>query len=612
MDKDEILMTQLDTISAIHTEEVNGENVLNFECHEEVRKYDRVMYKDALNNWHEFMVQEVIDNRDTNSVYAEHSSYELRGDVIEDRFPTAGPRGHLEVLLANTRWTIGDIGSFGDLRVDYYRLDVQTAINKMVEAFGAYISYTIVVVGNAVTARKINISNTSGYELGKRFVYSKDLLNVERTVMMDDVITALYGFGKGEEIGDGHGRRISFKDLDYPDSPAGQMYITDDDARIKYGRNSPTGKKHVFHTVTFDDVEDPEEIYRLTKERLQNLNEIKINYVADVILLDEQFENVLVGDTVSIIDEDFRGRKLNLKGVIFRIERDLISPTNSKVSLGNYVEDSADTENELLEYIKNFRDKVGVWDRSNSFGPDGSLNASYIKDLLDSWNNMLNGAGGFVYAEPGEGIITYDRAIDDNPTSAVQITGGGWRIANSKKSDGEWDWRTVGTGDGIYGDQIIANTITVNKLSSDVGSNLDISSNNAINQIVAQIDETTGLLQEEISSQVQQTVDSFNVIFSKLEADQDLTNGEIELIQSYFKINENGVIIGKSNSTIQFFAENNRVGFREGDNDIAYWEEGTMNVERLIAITTIMVGYHLIEKYDSPVAGKTTIVRISD
>ena len=50
----------------------------------------------------------------------------------------------------------------------------------------------------------------------------------------------------------------------------------------------------------------------------------------------------------------------------------------------------------------------------------------------------------------------------------------------------------------------------------------------------------------------------------------------------------------------------------EGDNDIAYWEEGTMNVERLIAITTIMVGYHLIEKYDSPVAGNTTIVRIGD
>ena len=54
------------------------------------------------------------------------------------------------------------------------------------------------------------------------------------------------------------------------------------------------------------------------------------------------------------------------------------------------------------------------------------------------------------------------------------------------------------------------------------------------------------------------------------------------------------------------------MGDEEGDNDIAYWGEGTMNVERLIAITTIMVGYHLIEKYDSPVAGKTTIVRIGD
>ena len=121
------------------------------------------------------------------------------------------------------------------------------------------------------------------------------------------------------------------------------------------------------------------------------------------------------------------------------------------------------------------------------------------------------------------------------------------------------------------------------------------------------------LILEQTSSLVQQTAEDFNVIFSKLEADQTLTNGEVELIQSYFRINENGVIIGKSNSAIEFFAENNRVGFRDEIlGDIAYWEEGTMHVDRLIAITTIMVGYHLIEKYDSPVAGKTTIVRIGD
>ena len=128
------------------------------------------------------------------------------------------------------------------------------------------------------------------------------------------------------------------------------------------------------------------------------------------------------------------------------------------------------------------------------------------------------------------------------------------------------------------------------------------------------IDRTTQgeLIVEQTSSLVQQTVDSFDVIFNKIEIDQDLTNGEIELIQSYFRINENGVIIGKSDSAIEFFAENNRVGFRENGNDIAYWEEGTMHVDRLIAVTTIMVGYHLIEKYDSPVAGNTTIVRLGD
>ena len=151
----------------------------------------------------------------------------------------------------------------------------------------------------------------------------------------------------------------------------------------------------------------------------------------------------------------------------------------------------------------------------------------------------------------------------------------------------------------------VVDVVTTN--SADIQINAD----NISNEVV-QREELAGALRSEISSQVTQTAEDFTVIFNKIEADQTLTSEELAVVTSHFRVNENGVIIGNSESAIEFFAENNRVGFRENGKDIAYWEEGTMNVDNLIAIVTVIIGYHQIEKYDSPTQGKTTIVRMSD
>ena len=70
-------------------------------------------------------------------------------------------------------------------------------------------------------------------------------------------------------------------------------------------------------------------------------------------------------------------------------------------------------------------------------------------------------------------------------------------IAAGKTADGDWNWRTFGTGEGFTADAIItgylsadrieAGSITTNKLSSEVGSELDLSSNTSINLTVETI-----------------------------------------------------------------------------------------------------------------------------
>lgn len=90
----------------------------------------------------------------------------------------------------------------------------------------------------------------------------------------------------------------------------------------------------------------------------------------------------------------------------------------------------------------------------------------YITDLINRINQIMNTTGGYTYLKPGQGIYVYDKPEDQNPTQCIHIGGGYWRIANSKKANGDWDFRALADGNGIY-----ANTIYTGKLSDAAGHN---------------------------------------------------------------------------------------------------------------------------------------------
>jgi hypothetical protein len=76
----------------------------------------------------------------------------------------------------------------------------------------------------------------------------------------------------------------------------------------------------------------------------------------------------------------------------------------------------------------------------------------------------------------------------------MMLSGAGFMLANAKDDDGNWDWRVLGDGRGIVADEIIAGflsadrieaySITVNKLASDVNTDLDLSSNTSVNMSI--------------------------------------------------------------------------------------------------------------------------------
>lgn len=80
------------------------------------------------------------------------------------------------------------------------------------------------------------------------------------------------------------------------------------------------------------------------------------------------------------------------------------------------------------------------------------------KKIVDMLNSEVNTTGGWVYEEPGQGILVYDKK-PENATKCVKIGGGVIGVANSKYSSGAWKWRTAITGDGVTADELTTGRI---------------------------------------------------------------------------------------------------------------------------------------------------------
>lgn len=460
LNRDEDLIDYIEIFNPEDEESINSDSILKFETYYiGIEKGYRILYKDKYNEWHEYIIQSYKKRHNANNdinleVYAENSFYETLGDFIEDKRPrNVTATAALSQALSSSRWEVGIVENLGLNSTNFYRCSVKDAVqNKIVKVWGGEFSTTIKVVSNKIISRKVNIYRKRGDDIGKRFVYNKDAFEIEKIVDEENVITALYGFGKGEEIEEtgGYGRRIDFSDIN-----SGKKYVENLEAKRKYGRNSDNGKVHVFGKIEFDDVTDKRELLEKTKEELEKASIPHVTYhaqVEDLAKYGFEYEGVRLGDTVTVIDKEMGTR---LRARVIKLVRDLDNSRSDKITLGNVIPTTSDLFIEAYKKINNFRDKEAIWDKTSKKLENG-IDAEFLNNIVEKLNTEINNDGGYVYiSNDGKGVTTYDKPIDQNPTKAIQLMGGAIRIANSKKSDGTWNWRSFGTGDGFVADEII-------------------------------------------------------------------------------------------------------------------------------------------------------------
>ncbi len=291
-----------------HTEELGGEDTVEFDCALAPEKGERLLWRDPTDGvWREHVVVRTDEPLGAPAhVYAESSLCELLGDFVEEiQLVSKTAAQALSSVLGVTRWSAGDVG-VGDAARGclLYHVNALAALRRIEEVWGGEAEAVISVENGRVGSRTVNLPARRGAWRGARFSYGKTLAACTRTVLEDEVFTALYGYGKGLPIYDEQGaptggftRRLTFGSVNNDVN-----WVGDDAARLVWGRpDGAGGKAHRFGHVVFPDCEDASELKALTLAALGAACTPRVSYEVDVAAVDGG-AGVRLGDDVAVID----------------------------------------------------------------------------------------------------------------------------------------------------------------------------------------------------------------------------------------------------------------------------------------------------------------------
>lgn len=292
-----------------HSEELGGEDTLELDCLMAPEKGDRLVWRDPdTGAWRE---HEVVRTDEATGaachVYAESSLCELLRDYVEEcQLVSKTAEQAMTAALASTRWSLGDV-SVGDAKRGtlVYHTNALAALRRVESVWGGELECSYEVSGGRISNRTVSLLERRGGWHGARFSYAHNLVGRTRTVLEDEVFTALYGWGKGLPIEDeegnatgGYTRRLNFGDVNDD-----VKWVGDEGARESWGRwDASCGEQvHSFGDVVFPEREDADELLTLTKAALAEKCSPKVSYECDVAMLDGGVP-VGLGDDVAVVD----------------------------------------------------------------------------------------------------------------------------------------------------------------------------------------------------------------------------------------------------------------------------------------------------------------------
>ena len=421
---------------------------------------------------HEHLVDEVSQvHDDGGKTYCKavciNSIAELLDDYIEDKRPSGGVAEALTSILGGTRWEVGTCDLKAIASHTFYHISVREGLTDLIATWGGELETRIETDGVKVTHRYIGVRASRGDQQSpKRFTWTKDIVDIKRTVGSANPKTRVYGYGKGVETDTGgYGRRLTFGDIN-----GGKDYVEDSEATKIWGH--PDGKGGIspaVDTYINEQCEDAAQLLKETQDYLDTVKEPTVSYEANVLDLyayGRTWEGVALGDCVAIIDKQFAEGGIRLKGRVSQIERDLVT-AETTVTFGNLVDALTDMWETVAGALKS-----GAASRANY---DAVTNPSvgWLQLLQSALNKQFNAVGTYKVESFELGQIFSNVALNPETGTpvkttsnmwAVNINGMGIRLASSLTASGEWAWTTFITGQSVNADCINVGTMHADRV----------------------------------------------------------------------------------------------------------------------------------------------------
>lgn len=478
--------------AAIVTSVVNGEHALEVTTSEALAKNQRLLYKDDMGHWHEYVVQGAVESReDGGEIVTEYYAvwsiqHDLAETYIDNEYGCGVVPGHpsvpqvprrgLECALEGTsRWGISEITVETAASASFYRRSGWEGLQTVVEKWGGEVESVIGVDALGGITRAVSLlAHVGSQTASRRFDYGHDVAGIERTVLDDRFTCRIVPLGKSTETeAGGYTRRPTIASVN-----DGQVWLQDDSAvaatRVPDGNG---GWEYPVQIVKNDTYEEPADVKQWALDNMEEWTRPKVSYEADVIQLTRagmDAKGVALGDEVVVVDRDWGEDGLRITGRVLKLEEDLLDPASTKLTISNLSNTLADQLSDIAGQVAEI---TSQFESSNNY----QASAAYISDLLNRLNAEANATGGFTYITEGQGIRTYDVAVSDplvgaEASSVVEVKGGTIRIANSKTSDGDWNWQLVFTDGHVVAEMVTALNVTAGWIQGINGTYIDLDS----------------------------------------------------------------------------------------------------------------------------------------
>lgn len=468
-----------------YVDELNGENSLTISTTQELQKTDRILVRDSMDEWHEYVVLGIQGTHKggggsiINEYYCVWSlQYDLSATYIDtqvglvpggESIPNPAREGLAAVLSGTTRWSIGTVDVTVLSSASFYRRSGWEGMDQLLDRWGGEVRSTISVAADGTVTRQVDLLEHTGVTTAtRRFDYGHDVSGIKRTVSDDVWPCRIVPLGRAMETDSGgYSRRPTIAEVN------GGVVWLQDDAMVPYTRvpDGQGGWEYPTAIVKNDTYEDPADLKAWALAHITEYTKPIVSYEVDV----KQYERggmnphgVSIGDETLVVDSTFGSGGLRIATRIIKIQGDLLDPTATKLTMGSKGVTLASQLGSITRGIERLSDQV-------SNGAEYQNTAAYLSALLGRLNGEINALGGYTYITQGEGIRTYDVPVAD-PTSGleagsvVEIKGGTIRIANSKTSGGDWDWKTVFTSGHIAAELVTAAQLVTGYIGDPTGT----------------------------------------------------------------------------------------------------------------------------------------------